>query len=88
MILKSFIPICFQTARSKKVYIEYIEYIEKTDAKDGFHHAACFLPAYRWENVDGFTPEEIARYQEVIESTVHLILEFARQGGFENASGF
>ena len=66
----------------------YIEYIEKTDAKDGFHHAACFLPAYRWENVDGFTPEEIARYQEVIESTVHLILEFARQGGFENASGF
>ena len=60
----------------------YIEYIEKTDAKDGFHHAACFLPAYRWENVDGFTPEEIARYQEVIESTVHLILEFARQGGF------
>lgn len=85
MILKSFIPICFQTARSKKVYIEYIE---KTDAKDGFHHAACFLPAYRWENVDGFTPEEIARYQEVIESTVHLILEFARQGGFENASGF
>ncbi len=46
-----------------------------------------FCPAYRWENVDGFTPEEIARYQEVIESTVHLILEFARQGGFENASG-
>ena len=66
----------------------YIEYIEKTDAKDGFHHAACFLPAYRWENVDGFTPEEIARYQEVIESTVHLTLEFARQGGFENASAF
>ena len=30
---------------------------------------------------------EIARYQEVIESTAHLILEFARQGGFENASG-
>ena len=23
-------------------------YIEKPDAKDGFHHASCFLPAYRW----------------------------------------
>ena len=63
-------------------------YIEKPDPRDGFHQAACFLPAYRWEDVQGFTPEEIARYQEVIESTAHLILEFARQGGFENASSF
>ena len=62
-------------------------YVEKPDAVDGFHHASCFLPPYRWEDVDGFTAEEIARYQEVIESTAHLIMEFARQGGFENASG-
>ena len=63
-------------------------YIEKPDAKDGFHHAACFLPTYRWEDIQGFSSEEIARYQEVIESTAHLILEFAQQGGFENASSF
>lgn len=44
-------------------------YIEKPDAKDGFHHASCFLPPYRWEDIHGFTAEEIARYQEVIEST-------------------
>ena len=62
-------------------------YVEKPDAKDGFHHASCFLPVYRWEDVDGFTAEEIARYQEVIESTAHLIIEFAQQGGFENAAG-
>lgn len=62
-------------------------YVEKPDAVDGFHHASCFLPPYRWEDVDGFTAEEIARYQEVIESTAHLIMEFAQQGGFENASG-
>ena len=48
-------------------------YIEKPDA---------------WEDISGFTPEEIARYQEVIESTAHLILEFAQQGGFEHASSF
>ena len=63
-------------------------YIEKPDAVDGFHHAACFLPGYRWEDVQGFTAEQIARFQEVIESTAHLILEFARQGGFEHASSF
>ena len=63
-------------------------YIEKLDARDGFHHASCFLPGYRWEDIQGFTPEEIARYQEVIESTAHLIIEFSRYGGFENASSF
>ena len=62
-------------------------YIEKPDEEDGFHHASCFLPPYCWEDIDGFTAEEIARYQEVIESTAHLIMEFAQQGGFENASG-
>ncbi len=62
-------------------------YVEKPDAKDGFHHASCFLPPYRWEDIEGFTAEEIDRYQEVIESTAHLILEFAQTGGFENAAG-
>lgn len=62
-------------------------YVEKPDAKDGFHHAACFLPTYRWEDVEGFSAKEIDRYQEVIESTAHLIMEFAQTGGFENAAG-
>lgn len=51
-------------------------YIEKPDAKDAFHHATCFLPGYRWEGIYGFTDEEMKRYQEVIESTAHLIIEF------------
>ena len=62
-------------------------YVEKPDAKDGFHHASCFLPSYRWEDVEGFSTKEIDRYQEVIESTAHLIMEFAQTGGFENAAG-
>ena len=62
-------------------------YVEKPDAKDGFHHASCFLPTYRWEDIHGFAPELIAHYEEVIRSTAHLIFEFAQQGGFANASG-
>ena len=62
-------------------------YVEKPDVKDGFHHASCFLPSYRWEDVTGFSTKEIDRYQEVIESTAHLIMEFAQTGGFENAAG-
>ena len=62
-------------------------YVEKPDAKDGFHHASCYLPPYRWEDVEGFSAEEIDHYQEVIESTAHLIMEFAQTGGFDNAAG-
>ena len=63
-------------------------YLERPDEKDCFHHATCYLPDYRWEDVFGFTEEEIKRYQKVIESTAHLILQFSREGGFDNASGF
>ena len=63
-------------------------YIEKADEKDCFHHATCYLPSYRWEDVFGFSKGEMERYQEVVESTAHLMLEFAETGGLLNASGF
>lgn len=63
-------------------------YIEKPDAEDCFHHATCYLPSYTWEDVTGFTQTEMKRYQEVIQSTAHLILQFSQEGGFEHASSF
>ena len=62
-------------------------YIERPDEKDGFHNASCYLPSYRWEQINGFSQEEIAYFQTVIESTAHLILRFSREGGFEHAAG-
>ena len=63
-------------------------YIEKPDAKDCFHHVTCYLPDYAWEDSYGFSAEELAHIKDVISSTANLILEFAADGGFENASGF
>ena len=63
-------------------------YIEKPDEKDCFHNAYCILPHYRWEKVHGFNESEINKYQEIIESTAHLIIEFSQEGGFDNASNF
>lgn len=63
-------------------------YVEKPDIKDCFHNAVCILPKYEWKNINGFSKEEINKYQEIIESTSHLILEFAQEGGFDNAAGF
>lgn len=62
-------------------------YIEKP-VENGFHSAYCYLPDYKWSNIEGFTKEEIERYQEIIESTAHLIIRFARQGGIGNAANF
>ena len=65
--------------------------IEKT-VYEGFHSASCWLPDYRWENIDGFSEKEIKYFQEYLNSVAHIIMQLAREGGFEggmdNASSF
>lgn len=61
-------------------------YVE-TPVQGGFHSAYCRIPGYVWSQNDGFTSEDIAKYQEIIESTAHLIIRYAQCGGFANASG-
>lgn len=63
-------------------------YMEKPDKKDGFHYATCYLPSYQWENIFGFSEQELARCREIIESTAHLIMQFAQEGGFNHAANF
>ena len=52
----------------------------------GFKSAVCWLPDYRWEKIEGYTSEEIQKLQELIQSMAHIIIELARDGGFEHAS--
>ena len=61
-------------------------YIEKPDEKDCFHYATCYLPGYQWEEIYGFSEAEMNRYKDVVESTAHLILRFAEEGGVEYAA--
>ena len=63
-------------------------YVEKPDTKDCFHHMTCYLPKYELEEVYGFNQNEVDKYMEIIKSTAHLIMQFSKEGGFENASGF
>lgn len=55
---------------------------------EGFQSVECYLPEYEWKNNEGFTQEDIRYFQELLESTAHIIIELAREGGFENASNF
>lgn len=58
-------------------------YVEKPDEKDCFHNATCYLPDYEWKDINGFSDSEMKRYNEIIESTAHLIIEFAKEGGLK-----
>ena len=62
-------------------------YIEKP-VEGGFFSATCYLPKYVWVHVEGFSDADIERYQEILESTAHLIIRFSQEGGFENAANF
>lgn len=61
-------------------------YIETPDEKYCFRHAACILPQYEWQDIYMYSDEEIKHFEEIIRSTAHLIMEFSREGGFENAA--
>ena len=48
----------------------------------------CYLPSYEITENNGYTQKDIDKFMEIIKSTAHLIIEFSKDGGFENASGF
>lgn len=54
-------------------------YIEKPDMRDGFHHATCYLPGCRWEDVHGFSEEEMKCYQNLLESAENQIIRLAKK---------
>lgn len=47
--------------------------------------ASCWLPDYRWENIVGFSEIEIKYFQGYLETIAHIIMQLAREGGFEGS---
>ncbi len=62
-------------------------YIETPDENGGFHSAVCWLPQYRWEDINGYGEGEMAFFQELMRNNAHLILEFSQDGGVLSAAG-
>ena len=60
-------------------------YFEKP-MNGGFQHATCILPGYEWENIEGYSKEDIEILTEYVKHNAHLIMEFAAEGGFVNAA--
>lgn len=52
-------------------------YFETPEEKDGFHHAVCWLPEYKWEDIRGYLESELNRYKKFVVDNAHLIMEYA-----------
>ena len=63
-------------------------YMETPDEKYGFKHATCFLPASTWTDILGYTDKELNYLKELVDSEKHMILEFAQNGGLDDAANF
>ena len=59
---------------------EEVEVRIEKPVEGGFYSATCWLPEYRWENIQGFSQEDIHYFQELLESVAHIILQLAREG--------
>lgn len=68
--------------------IETVKVYFEKPVHGGFHSAECYLPDYTWKHISGFTKNEIASFHEYVQSIAHIMIQLARDGGFDNAANF
>ncbi len=52
---------------------------------DGFDYARCELPEYKWIQRKGYSDEEIALFEQLLQSNAHLLYQYAAEGGIQIA---
>ena len=60
--------------------VETVKVYFEQPVDGGFHSAECYLPSYKWKNIEGFSAEEIAKYTDFLKSVAHIVIELAREG--------
>lgn len=53
--------------------------------KEGFDSARCELPEYKWIQMEGYSDEEIAVFEQLLHSNAHLLYKYAANGGIHIA---
>jgi len=64
----------------KKVEVHF-----ERPTEDGFDTARCILPNYNWIKVEGYTDEEIEKFDEILRHNAHLLYKYAATGGIQIA---
>ena len=56
-------------------------YMETADEVLGFKHATLWLPSYEWEDIYGYSEDDVKRFR----SREHLIIRLSKEEGFGSA---
>ncbi|MFW5649028.1 MAG: hypothetical protein ACOCG5_08070 [Candidatus Alkaliphilus sp. MAG34] len=65
--------------------IQQVEVHFERPTEEGFDIARCILPSYTWIKVEGFTDEEIQKFNEILRHNAHLLYKYASAGGIQIA---
>lgn len=65
----------------KKPFYKKIKVYIEQPIESGFCNATCILPEYKWQNINGFTQEQIADFQDMLEKGSHIIY---KKSGLQN----
>ena len=58
----------------------------ETPVDDGFNSLRCKLPSYEISESIGYNKEKINYLMDFLHRNAHLIIEFARTGGFDKTA--
>ena len=64
----------------KKVIVNF-----ERPTDNGFDSARCELPEYKWTEKEGYSDEEIAFFEKLLQSNAHLLYKYAANGGIKIA---
>ena len=65
--------------------VQTVEVHFERPTEHGFDSARCVLPTYQWKFKEGYSPEEIAFFEELLRNNAHLLYRYAAQGGIHCA---
>ncbi|MDD2503405.1 MAG: hypothetical protein PHG58_06090 [Clostridia bacterium] len=66
-------------------HLECVEVHFERPTEEGFDSARCVLPTYTWIKREGFSNNEIAKFEKILHSNAHLLYKYARTGGIKIA---
>ncbi|MBR4571699.1 MAG: hypothetical protein IKO19_13655 [Candidatus Riflebacteria bacterium] len=64
---------------------DFVEVHFEKPIENGFCSARCSLPDYKWLFNNGYSEEDISYFTKFLKNNAHLLYEFAKIGGFQNA---
>lgn len=65
--------------------LQRVEVHFERPSEKGFDVARCSLPDYKWIKREGFTDQEINKFEKFLHSNAHLLYKYAATGGIKIA---